>query len=74
MGKQKGGHPAKQDPAVAKLFRAMRSTTELVRDLDGRLTEEQLMYLKSCSIGLMFTYAELTGLPNPAEVAFGPAK
>jgi hypothetical protein len=48
----------------------MRASVELVRDLDSRLTEEQLDYLKGVSAGLMFTYSELTGMPNPIDIIF----
>lgn len=71
--KQSSGNPAKvqRDPDVEKLFKTMRSTVELVRDLNGRLTPEQIEWLKATSVGLMFAYAELSGLPNPAEVIRG---
>lgn len=71
--KASSGNPAKtqQDPDEVKLYKAMRSTVELVRDLKGRLTPEQILWLEGSSVGLMFAYAELTGLPNPIEVIRG---
>ncbi|BCW61863.1 hypothetical protein [Arthrobacter sp. StoSoilB22] len=66
-----GGHPAKQDPDVAKLFRAMRSTVELVRDLEPKLTPEAHLHLKAAALGLMHVYAEQTGMPAPTELIGG---
>lgn len=63
-----GGHPAKQDPDVAKLFRTMRATVELVKDLNGRLSPDADVTLRAAALGMMHTYAELTGLPAPAEI------
>ena len=62
------GHPAKSDPAVDKLFRTMRSAVELVKDLDGKLSPDANLYLRASALGMMHTYAELTGLPSPTEV------
>lgn len=69
--KKSGGHPAKQDPDIAKLFRAMKSTVELVRDLDGRISAENHINLKASALGLMHNYSELTGLPAPTELLGG---
>jgi hypothetical protein len=65
-------HPARQDPDVDRLFRAMKSTVELVRDLDGRLSPDALLLLKAAALGQMHAYSELTGLPAPAEILLGP--
>ena len=62
------GHPARKDPDIDKLFRAMKASVELVRDLDGRLTDEKYVYLKAAALGLMHAYSELTGLPAPDQV------
>ncbi|AYN55862.1 hypothetical protein PP635_gp87 [Arthrobacter phage Auxilium] len=71
-GKRKpGGHPAKQDPDVAKLFRAMRSTVELVRDLEGKLAPEVHLNLRASALGMMHAYAAITGLPAPTEILGG---
>ena len=61
-------HPAKTDPDIAKLFKAMRSTVELVRDLEGRLDDENHIHLRAAALGLMASYSKLTGLPSPFEV------
>lgn len=67
--KQTGGHPARQsDPEVDKLFRAMKSTVELVRSLQDRLPAEEWLCLRAAALGQMMAYANLTGLPAPAEV------
>lgn len=66
-----GGHPAKQDPDVAKLFRTMRSTVELVRDLEGKLSPEAHLKLRASALGLMWAYSELAGLPAPDQILGG---
>ncbi|MFW0772511.1 hypothetical protein ACLRGI_05015 [Paenarthrobacter nitroguajacolicus] len=66
-----GGHPAKQDPDVAKAFRTMKANVELVRDLEPRLTPEAHLHLKAAALGLMAVYAELTGMPAPTELLGG---
>ena len=66
-----GGHPAKQDPDVAKLFRTMRATVELVKDLNGKVSDEADVNLRAAALGLMHTYAELTGLPAPTVILGG---
>ncbi|UDL14908.1 hypothetical protein PP357_gp61 [Arthrobacter phage Sarge] len=66
-----GGHPAKQDPDVAKLFRTMRSSVELIRDLEGKLTPDRMLELKASALGLMWAYSELAGLPAPDEIIGG---
>ncbi|AYR01595.1 hypothetical protein PP639_gp095 [Arthrobacter phage Seahorse] len=71
-GKRKpSGHPAKQDPDVAKLFRAMRSTVELVRDLEGKLAPDVHLNLRASALGMMHAYAAITGLPAPNELLKG---
>lgn len=66
-----GGHPAKQDPDVARLFKTMRATVELVRDLDGRLSDDAMLQLKAAALGCMGAYAEMTGLPKPETILGG---
>lgn len=63
-----GGHPARQDPEVDKLFRAMKATVELVRSLQDRLPAEEWLCLRAAALGQMMAYSNLTGLPAPAEV------
>lgn len=65
------GHPAKQDPEVAKLFKTMRASVELVRDLGPRLSAEKELQLKASTLGLMSAYSELTGMPSPFDVMAG---
>ena len=62
------GHPAKQDPAVARLFRTMRAAVELVQELDGRLSAEADVNLRASALGMMNVYAELAGLPKPVQI------
>lgn len=59
------GHPARKDPEVDKLFKAMKHCVELTRDIEGRLTDETYLKLRASALGLMFVYSELTGLPAP---------
>lgn len=71
-GKRKpGGHPAKQDLDVAKLFRTMKANVELVRDLEGKLAPEAHLNLKASALGMMHAYAAMTGLPAPTEILKG---
>ena len=65
------GHPAKQDPDVAKTFRTMKAAVELVRDLDSKVTPEAHLHLKAAALGLMHVYAEQTGMPAPTELMKG---
>jgi len=66
-----GGHPAKQDETTLKLFRTMRNTVELIRELDGRLTDNRMLELKASALGLMWAYSELAGLPAPDQIIGG---
>lgn len=61
------GSPINRDPEVAKLFKAMKSAVELVRDLEGKVTDETHLHLKASALGLMVAYSELTGMPSPYE-------
>jgi hypothetical protein len=71
-GKRKpGGHPAKQDPDVAKAFRTMKMAVEIVRDLEGKLSDDAHLHLRASALGLMFAYAELAGLPAPDQILGG---
>jgi hypothetical protein len=66
-----GGHPAKADPRVDRLFRTMRATVELVQELDGKLSPDGMLQLKAAALGQMGAYAELTGLPVPNQILGG---
>ena len=65
------GHPARKDPQVERLYKAMKSTVESVQSLDGRLTDDTFLKLRASALGLMFVYSELTGLPAPDQVIKG---
>jgi hypothetical protein len=65
------GHPAKSDPDVDRLFRTMRNTVELVKDLDGKLSPDRMLDLRASALGLMWAYSELTGLPAPNQIPGG---
>ena len=71
MNRKPVGHPAKQDPNTAKLFRTMRATVELVQELDGKLQPETMLQLKAAALGLMGSYAAVTGLPAPDQIIGG---
>ena len=71
MKRKPGGHPAKQDPHTAKLFRTMRNTVELVQELDGRLNPETMLQLKAAALGTMWVYSELANLPAPDAIIGG---
>ena len=69
--RKQGGHPARQDDATDRLFRTMRATVELVRELDGRLSPDADVHLRAAALGMMTAYAELTGLPAPIQILGG---
>ena len=71
MKRKPSGHPAKQDADVAKLFRTMRNTVELVQELDGRLNPETMLQLKAAALGTMWVYSDLVGLPAPDQIVGG---
>lgn len=64
--KAPSGNPAK-DPDITKLFKTLRANVELVRDLKGKVSDERFEMLRASALGLMFNYAELTGLPDPID-------
>jgi hypothetical protein len=66
-----GGHPAKQDPDVDKLFWTMKANVELVRDLEDKLAPEVHLNLKASALGMMHAYAAMTGLPAPDQILGG---
>jgi len=66
MSKKKtGGHPANKSPMDLRVYKAMVTTMELTRDLQGKVSEERFDNLRVASLGLMFVYSELTGMPKP---------
>ena len=65
---KQSGHPAKQDPDIAKLHKSLEASVELVRDLEGRLSPKTKGHLVGASLGLMAAYFELTGKPDPIQL------
>lgn len=61
------GNPAKKDPRIVKLDKAMRAAVELTRDLKDDLNPEHHEWLRASALGLMVAYAELTGMPSPMD-------
>ncbi|ASR80032.1 hypothetical protein SEA_GOCRAZY_66 [Arthrobacter phage GoCrazy] len=74
--KQSSGNPAKKvDHTLLKVQKALKLAVEAVGELEknpGRVTDEQLWYLRSSAAGLMFTVSALSGVPSPVEVLHGP--
>ncbi|ASR80126.1 hypothetical protein PQB77_gp67 [Arthrobacter phage Correa] len=74
--KQSSGNPAKKvDHTLLKVQKALKLAVEAVGELEqdqGRLTDEQLWYLRSSATGLMFTISALAGVPSPVDVIHGP--
>lgn len=62
------GHPVKQDKDIAKLYKALEASVELVRDLEGRLSPKAHGHLVGASLGMMAAYFELTGKPDPIQL------
>jgi hypothetical protein len=59
------GHP---DPLVRKLHKTTEAAVELVRDLQGRMTEEQWLELRAGVMGLLITDALFSNMPDPREL------
>jgi hypothetical protein len=59
------GHP---DPVMRRLHKATEECVELVRDLHGRLSEEQHLELRAGALGMLITLGVLTGKPDPREL------
>lgn len=68
MPRKATGHPAKQDKDIAKLYKSLEASVELVRDLEGRLSPKTKGHLVGASLGLMAAYFELTGKPDPIQL------
>jgi hypothetical protein len=54
-----------------QLYDTMHNGVELVRDLKGRITDDDYLDLRAGVMGLMNVYAAVTGLPSPAEYTQG---
>lgn len=67
MAQHKGGHPARQDPQINKLWKAQVALIELTRDLEPKLSDEAYLCLRSAALGAMHVYAEVANLPAPDE-------
>lgn len=61
------GNPARKDPKVAKLFKTMKASVELTRDLKDDLSVEHYEWLRASALGLMVAYSDMTGLPSPMD-------
>jgi hypothetical protein len=59
------GHP---DPLIRKLHKTTEAAVELVRDLQGRMTEEQWLELRAGVCGLLITDALFSNMPDPREL------
>lgn len=71
MKRKPSGHPARADPTTDRLFKTMRAAVELVRDLDGKVSDDAHLNLKAAALGLMNAYADATGLPKPEQILGG---
>lgn len=71
MKRKPSGHPAKQDPDVAKTYNLLKQLVQHVQTMDGKLSDDRHLHLKAAAAGYMFAYAELTGLPDPIEIVTG---
>lgn len=63
--KRLGGHPANSDPDVDKLYRTLKSSVELTAAFEDKLPASTFDVLKASTLGLMETYAQVTGKPSP---------
>lgn len=54
-----------------QLYDVMHGGVELVRDLQGRITEDDYLDLRAGVLGLMNVYSAVTGLPSPADYMKG---
>lgn len=64
---RKSGNPSRTSSNPERVSKATRDVLELVRDLEGKLSEDTHTHLKASALGLMFALAELTGQPSPYE-------
>lgn len=69
--RKQSGHPARQHTDATRTFNLMKQCVQMVRTMEGKLSEEAHLNLKASALGLMFTYAELTGMPDPIEILGG---
>lgn len=57
------------DSVTREVFKTTALAVGLVQSLEKRLDRDALLILKSSTLGLMHTYATLSGKPAPTEVA-----
>lgn len=62
-------YSANPDSVSRELFKTTALAVGLVQTLDKRLDSDTLLILKASTLGLMHTYATLTGKPSPTQVA-----
>lgn len=62
---QPQGHPAKKDPVIAKISKLQTELVYLTRDVQRRLTPEQISHWNAAVFGIMDTYAIISGMPRP---------
>lgn len=62
MANKLGGHP---DPEIQKLFRTLRNSVELCESMQDKLPAGTYEVLRASTLGLMETYAVVTGKPSP---------
>lgn len=58
-----------QETITRELFKTTALAVGLVQTLEKRLDSDTMHILKSSTLGLMHTYALLTGKPSPTQVA-----
>jgi hypothetical protein len=64
MANKLGGHP---DPDVQKLFRTLKNSVELCETMQGKLPEGTYEVLRAATLGLMESYAQVTGKASPIQ-------
>lgn len=62
MANKLGGHP---DPEVQKLFRTLKNSVELCETMQDKMPAGTYEVLRASTLGLMETYAQVTGKPSP---------
>ncbi|QAY16178.1 hypothetical protein SEA_SONALI_66 [Arthrobacter phage Sonali] len=70
--KPNSGNPARpqpiaQVPTVKRLYRLMEDAVKLTGELQDKLPDDAYLNLRAGTLGLMFTYAHMTGLPRPDQ-------
>lgn len=63
--KRKSGNPAKDISDADRVMKVTREGLALVKDLEGRVSEETHTYLRAAVLALIWTHDELKSLPTP---------